>query len=182
MGLWGITRVRWVFRLTQNYSWQSPYAFAHDWAFQDKKGHTRLIISASGQFTVTAGYAWDGCTPKFSLLDLVLVGTPDGVLDARSGLPKTYHASLIHDVLYQFLPASLPLDRKQADLCFLELMTDTGFMLRHLYYRVVRTFGGFTLPITRFIRKTHGGRRLDLEDLASDFETDPTRGAPGDPL
>src|SRR5512145_1657822 len=90
MRLWGVTRVQWLYQLPRNYSWQSPYSFDRDWAFQDKEGHTRLIISAGGLFTVTAGYAWDGCTPKFSLLDLLLFGTPDGVVDKTTGQPKTY--------------------------------------------------------------------------------------------
>jgi hypothetical protein len=170
MRISGVTRVQWLYRLPRNHSWQSPFSFDRDWAFQDKKGHTRLIISAAGVITVTAGYAWDGCTPKFSLLDLVLFGTPDGVLDAVTGRPKTYYASLIHDALYQFLPDGLPLKRRQADDCFLMLMTEMEFMPRHVYYLAVRVFGRLMLPITRRIRDTYGGRRLDLKELLPDGE------------
>lgn len=153
--------VRWMYKLQKNFSWHSPFAASHDYAFQDKKGHTRLIISSEGVITVTRGYAWDGCTPKFCLLDLV-VGTPDGVVYLGSGFPKTYHASLVHDALYQFLPHGLPLTRKQADQCFLLLMAESEFTLRYIYYLAVRCFGWLTLPITRRIRATDGGVRIDV--------------------
>ncbi len=152
---------KWIYRLSRNYWWKSSYTLDRDWAFQDKKGHTRLLLTTDGTITVTRGYSWDGCTPKFYVLDLVF-GTPDGVVDTRSGHPKTYHASLIHDALYQFLPEGLPLSRAQADRCFLELMTETNFALRYVYYAAVRLFGWLTLPVTRRIRGTDGGRRLEL--------------------
>ena len=157
----------WIFRLSRSHSWQSPFRLDRDWAFQDKDGHTRLVISGGGLITVTRGYSWDGCTPKFYFLDLVF-GTPDGVVDKRTGRPKTYYASLIHDALYQFLPDGLPLSRAQADECFLRLMTDSQFALRHVYWLAVRIFGWLTLPITRHIRHTHGGRRLDLEEVTQE--------------
>jgi hypothetical protein len=152
---------KWIYRLSRNYSWKSSRTLDRDWAFQDEQGHTRLLLTTDGTITVTRGYSWDGCTPKFYLLDLV-VGTPDGVVDTRSGHPKTYHASLIHDALYQFLPEGLPLSRAQADRCFLELLTETNFALRYVYYAAVRIFGWLTQPITRRIRRTDGGRRLEL--------------------
>jgi hypothetical protein len=155
----------WIYKLPRNHSWQSPYHFDRDWAFQDKKGRTRLVIAAEGLITVTRGYSWDGCTPKFYLLDLVF-GTPDGAVYLGTGRPKTYYASLVHDALYQFLPDGLPLSRAQADRCFLILMKESEFVLRHVYYLAVRSFGWLTLPITRRIRQTNGGRRFDLTEVA----------------
>jgi hypothetical protein len=155
---------KWLFRLEQGFSWQSPYRLTRDWAFQDGEGRTRLVISAEGVISVLAGYAWDGCTPKTCFLDLV-VGTPDGVVYLGTGRPKTYYASLVHDALYQFLPAGLPLTRAQADRCFLLLMTESEFAPRRVYYWAVRAFGWLTLPITRRIRATYGGRRLDVTEM-----------------
>jgi hypothetical protein len=155
---------RWLFRLGRSYSWQSPYRLERDWAFQDKKGHTRLVLTADGTITVTRGYAWDGCTPKKCVLDVV-VGIPDGVVYLPTGRPKTYYASLVHDALYQFLPVGLPLSRAQADRCFLLLMTDHRFAPRYVYYWAVRAFGGLTLPVTRRIRDTFGGRAIDCSEL-----------------
>ena len=152
---------KWIFRLDRNYAWRSPFPLERDWAFQDSSGQTRLLLETDGTITVTSGYAWDGCTPKTFLLNLV-VGTPDGVVDTRTGWPRTYHASLVHDALYQFLPDGLPLTRAQADRCFLELMKETDFVLRYLYYAAVRLFGGFTLPVTRRIRRTSGGQGIEL--------------------
>lgn len=151
---------RWLYRLERNYSWRSPFRLDRDWAFQDRTGHTRLVLTTEGEITVIKGYAWDGCTPKVCLFD-VLLGTPDGVVYVLTGRPKTYYASLVHDALYQFLPDGLPLSRAQADRCFLMLMTEHEFALRRLYYAAVRALGWLTRPVTRRIRKTYGGRRID---------------------
>lgn len=167
--------VRWVYRLPRNYSWQSPVTSDRDWAFQDKNGKTRLLISAEGLITVTRGYSWDGCTPKFCVFDL-LFGTPDGVVYSRTGHPKTYHASLVHDALYQFLPDGLPFTRAQADACFLKIMAESEFTPRHLYYLAVRAFGGLTRPVTRRIRATYGGLRVDVTAAAREYAGGPTRG------
>ena len=155
--------VKWIYCLPDDYSWRCPFPVGRDYAFQDKDGRTRLIIKSDGTLTVTKGYAWDGCSPKFCFLDLV-IGTPDGVVFAGTGQPKTYFASLVHDALYQFLPDGLPLSRAQADRCFLLLMSKSEFRLRYLYYAAVRLCGWITLPITRRIRR-YKGRRLDLREL-----------------
>ena len=155
----------WLFRLETNYSWQSPYVFDRDWAFQDKNGHTRLLLTIDGVITVIKGYAWDGCTPKTCAFDLVL-GTPDGVVFLGTGKPKTYYASLIHDALYQFLPEDPPLTRAQADRCFLSLMEEHKFALRHVYWIAVRLFGWISWRITRRIRATFDGRKVDCTALS----------------
>ena len=120
--------LKWVFVLDGDYAWPSGRAFAEDCAFEDSSGKRRLEIRKNGQIKVLAGYAWDGCTPKFSLWD-ICVGTPDGVPNAITTQPKAYYASLLHDALYQFsiqgLPA--PLDhRKEIDTIFLELLEQIG--------------------------------------------------------
>ena len=107
--------VRWRYCLDRHYSWPSGLRFDQDWAFADRAGVVRLILRTDGTMTVTAGYAWDGCTPKCCVLDLS-IGVPDGVVNADTGKPKTYYASLIHDALYQFLPDDLPLTRPNLQL------------------------------------------------------------------
>ena len=154
----------WLFCLETNYSWQSPFVLDRDWAFRDDKGHTRLLLTAEGVITVIKGYAWDGCTPKVCFLDLVL-GTPDGVVYLGTRKPKTYYASLIHDALYQFLPEDPPLKRAQADRCFLLLMGEHKFALRHIYWLAVRLLGWISRPITRRTRQTFGGRKMDCAAL-----------------
>ncbi len=149
--------VRWLYVLDRNYSWESGLDIHEDFAFKDKTGIVRLILEGGGRLTVTRGYAWNGCSPKFCLFD-ILLGAPDGVVDSRTGRPKTYHASLVHDALYQFVPDRLPLTRRQADGCFLRLMQETGFRPRAVYYVVVRLFGGVVRRATRYVRKTAGAR------------------------
>jgi hypothetical protein len=72
------------------------------------------------------------------VLDLLLIGTPDGRVIVNTEKPITYYASLIHDILLQFR-ADIGISRKQADRLFLEYLGD--FSLRYLYYIVVRGYG-----------------------------------------
>ena len=101
-----------------------------------------LHISENGDIVVKGtngkGYAWDGCTPKFNIFDLFLVGTPDGRTIVNTGKPITYYASLVHDILCQYAK-DIGIKRKQADKVFLVYLGD--FNLRYLYYATVRIFG-----------------------------------------
>ncbi len=62
--------VSWVFRLEKNFAWDSGRAFDEGHFFFDVDGKLRLIIEKSGRITITRGYAWNGCTPKFCLFDI----------------------------------------------------------------------------------------------------------------
>lgn len=107
-------------------------------------GHELIIFGSH-----LHGYAWDGCTPKFEFLD-IYIGVPDGTHREQtvfcgddyntSWVPKTYYASLVHDVFYQF-KADIPVSRKTADLIFLRLMQRANFKLAYPYYLAVRAFG-----------------------------------------
>ena len=101
-----------------------------------------LSIKSDGKLTVKGsngqGYAWDGCTPKWNVLDIVLIGTPDGRVIVNTGKPITYYASLIHDILLQFR-SDIGISRKDADRIFLEYLGD--FDLRYVYYIAVRSYG-----------------------------------------
>jgi hypothetical protein len=146
---------RWVFTLPADFRWESGLRSKRDLAFRDKSGTLRLIVRGSGQIGIPASYAWDGCSPKLCLFD-ILVGTPDGVVDSRTKLPKTYHASLVHDAMYQFLLDGLPFSRSQVDGCFRRLMTETAFGPRWLYWAAVRLFGWLFVAQHRFKRKNRG--------------------------
>lgn len=143
--------LRWLYSLDADYSWDSGIPIKERMEFCDKRGRVWLIISKEGVLTVKKGYCWDGCSPKFCFLDIV-VGTPDGAVYSEKGehygLPKSYHASLIHDACCQFLDKGLPYSRKTADYFLLTLMRDTGFELRWIYYISVRLFA-------RLIRVIH---------------------------
>ncbi len=107
--------------------------------YPNKTSPSQTIIEIDG--TQLTGYAWDGCSPKFQLGDLIF-GTPDGVI-GMNRKPKTYYASMAHDILYQFRDQLVgKVTRKQADAIFLEQMKKQHFFLANLYYRSVRMFGG----------------------------------------
>ncbi len=134
--------LKWVYVLGEDHEWQSPYDFGpNTLTFFDRKGIRRLELLPGGRIRVLKNYAWDGCSPKFCVFDIV-VGTPDGVPNSDTQKPKTYYASLIHDALYQFLDVGVPLRRAQIDGIFLAIMTEHHFALRHVYYLAVRLFGG----------------------------------------
>jgi len=132
--------VAWLYRLERSYSWDSGLRVPQDLVFRDKDGTVRLVVETSGRITVMRGYCWNGCSPKFCFFD-VLIGTPDGVVHARTGRPKAYYASLVHDALYQFLLLDEALKRRHADRFFLRLMGESGFAPRYIYWLAVRIFG-----------------------------------------
>ena len=148
---------KWLYRIDANYTWTSPFKQDADYAFFDARGRLRLLIERNGAITVTHDYTWNGCSPKFHVLDL-LFGTPEGVVNARTGQRKTYYASLVHDALYQFLADDLPLTRAQADRCFLALLRESAFLLAPLYWGFVRLFGGLVHFATRRWRDWDGSR------------------------
>ena len=100
-----------------------------------------LGITESGDIIVRGsykdGYAWDGCTPKFNIFDLCLIGIPDGRSIVNTEKPITYYASMVHDILYQYRDI-IGITRKEADEVFLYYLGD--FQLRHLYYGAVRLY------------------------------------------
>lgn len=147
--------VSWLYRLERNFSWDSGLPFERDRAYRDRSGTVRLILERGGRITVTRGYAWNGCSPKLCLFD-ILVGTPDGVVHAGTGRPKTYYASLVHDALYQFMRVDAPVRRAEADGCFLRLMAASEFLPRRIYWAAVRVAGGLVWHGKRRARRWHG--------------------------
>jgi len=87
------------------------------------------------------GYAWDGCSPKLKIKDVYL-GTLEAVLNFDTGKSKTYYASLIHDVFYQFSKEVKSfIRRKEVDRELYSLLKRDNFVFAGLYYRAVRLFG-----------------------------------------
>jgi len=156
--------VRWLYRLDRAYSWESGCPVGDDFLFFDKQGKLRLVVETSGRITVLAGYAWNGCSPKVCLFD-ILWGTPDGVVHARTGRPKTYFASLIHDALCQFFSYGLPYNRPQVDHFFLRLMEESEFGPRKIYWLAVRAFDRITQWVTQRKRKNRGEVRHAADHL-----------------
>ncbi len=127
-----------VYCIKEDYSVKTSIkdtSFENDW----------FRLQPDGTFTVKGtfrnGYAWDGCSPKWKYKDMFF-GTPEAVLNDSTRKSKTYYASLVHDVLYQFsADISHLVMRKQADDEFLDILKRDGFSMARLYYWGVRWFG-----------------------------------------
>lgn len=154
----------WIFRLDKNHSYSIrkhlPPDWNEGWAFYDSGGRRRLEIHPDGTAVVLATYTWDGCTPKIALFDIPF-GIPDGIPNEKTRKPKAYYASLMHDVLYQFLEVQLPLTRKQVDTIFLELLEESDFAPRQIYYAAVRVFGDVFRRFTLW-KRSYAGKRTPL--------------------
>jgi hypothetical protein len=162
--------VKWIYELQDDYSVNLLAYFSerleHPCAFEDRSGRTRLVLYPDGRAIVKAGYAWDGCTPKFAVFD-ILLGTPDGIPNNQTRKPKTYYASLIHDVLYQFLDVKLPIKRSGADRAFLNIMARDAFAPRYIYWTAVRLFGGVFRIFTCW-KRSYAGRRVGVQGLGNE--------------
>lgn len=159
-GIHWFFRVYKLFTLGEDFVWQTKkIELEKDYEFLDKnkKGKLRMTITKGGLITIRERYTWDGCTPKFSLLDLLVIGTPDGIISDKTGKPKAYYASMTHDALYQFLADFHPNEklytRKQADQVFLEILEDAEFAPRKLYYAAVRVFGGLFMKARKHVTR-----------------------------
>lgn len=156
--------LEWIYVLNQDFSYNIkqylPDDFSTGCAFEDRNGRRWLEIHPDGTAKVFAKYAWDGCTPKLAIWD-IMVGIPDGVPNLITQRPKAYYASLIHDVLYQFLDNELPISRKSADRIFLELLERDGFAPRMIYFYAVRIFGGLAHLFSRW-KRSYQGRQVLL--------------------
>jgi len=155
-------KTKWLYRLDDDVVFDLKEYLPADWnqkcTFLDEEKNQRLVIEADGNARVLAHYAWNGCSPKFWFFDIV-IGTPDGVPRPEDGKPKAYYASLIHDVLYQFLDCQLPLSRASADKVFLDILQRDEFAPRKLYYAAVRLCGGAVRWITYLKRSYESGTR-----------------------
>ena len=106
--------------------------------------HEWMKIDDQGTITVKGGkddgYAWDGCSPKWNFIDLI-IGTPDGRFDFATDKQITYYASMIHDALYQYKD-DIKLSRKEVDILFKLNLKRSAFKLSGIYYFFVRCLGG----------------------------------------
>lgn len=157
-------KLEWIYILDRDYSYDIkrylPADFSTGCAFEDQDGNRRLEIRPDGTATVLAAYAWDGCTPKLALWD-IMIGVPDGIPNLGTKRPKAYYASLMHDVFYQFLDNDLPISRQSADRIFLDILERDGFAPRKIYYCAVRLFGGIFHLFSRW-KRDHRGKKVAL--------------------
>jgi hypothetical protein len=110
-----------------------PLSFFHrNAAFCDGSGRVWATIE-EGILYISQGYAWNGCSPKRKVLG-VWLGTPDTA--------SNVHASLGHDVLFQFSATKhFKLTFEQVNGLFRSLMRKDRFPLSEMYYQAVMGFG-----------------------------------------
>jgi len=127
-----------VYCIKEDYVYKSSIKgreFENKW-FRLEKDGTIVIMGSNKE-----GYAWDGCSVKLKMRD-VHFGTPEAVLNLSTGKSKTYYASLIHDVFYQFSKDIKSfIVRKEIDREFYLILKRDNFRFAGLYYRVVRLLG-----------------------------------------
>lgn len=137
----------WFYRLDQPFTHESPHlagiSFCNDWCRIE-----------GGIITIAAGYAWDGCSPKWALGPLV-IGTPDGPLLA-DGWRQTGRASLVHDVLCQF-KTDIPVTKSATVAVFDELLRADRWPWRLLYVSAVDWFGPQVFAGDRLQRQREPG-------------------------
>jgi hypothetical protein len=127
----------WIFKIEEDFVYKSIHlgkSFDSEWLRLDTDG--TITIKANNR-----GYAWDGCTPKVSILGLLILGTPDGHVDVETGRPLTYYASLVHDAFYQYLE-DIPVSKQEIDRQFYEMLKEKRFPLAWLYCKAVLYIGG----------------------------------------
>lgn len=155
--------IRWLFRvykiytLAEDFEWESKHSIPDTLYFYDEnKKKLRMIFTNTGKITIKEGYSWDGCTPKISIFDLFIFGTPDGIRNRLTDKPKTYYASLVHDSLYQFLPEmheSHGITRRDADKFFRDILVEHEFAPNWIYWAAVRIFGCFAMKARKNITR-----------------------------
>jgi len=127
-----------IYCIRENYRYQSSITgreFENDWFKLALDG----VIIIKG--TNYKGYAWDGCSPKFKIKD-IYVGIAEAVLNFGTGQSKTYYASLVHDVFYQFSKKIRSfIKRKEIDQEFYAILKRDNFRFASLYYFFVRILG-----------------------------------------
>lgn len=127
-----------IYCIRENYRYQSSITrreFENEWFKLTPDG--AIIIKGTNY----KGYAWDGCSPKLKIKD-IYIGIPEAVLNFGTGQSKTYYASLVHDMFYQFSKkVRLFIKRKEVDREFYAILRRDNFRFASLYYFFVRILG-----------------------------------------
>lgn len=148
-----------VLILDDDFVWDSGDGSINNWKSED--GWARI---ENGVWYVKRGFKWDGCSgvPDFS-------DDPD-----KPGFPKTWKASLIHDVGCQYsnTDKSFPYKRHQVDKFFYRLLKEINCKTATLYYYGVSVFGFIKkiIPTIRYTRNYNTLHRGDEYDVPSDEE------------
>lgn len=121
-----------LYTLKHPYSYRSQLfsgvSFQNEW----------LRVDADGTITISAGYAWDGCSPKWYVAGRT-IGVPDGQI-MNDGYPQTAWATLVHDALCQFKHL-VPVTKRQTVQLFDQMLREARWPMRRIYVAAVDIFG-----------------------------------------
>ena len=142
-----------VYCIKENYLYQSSITgqeFENEWFKLEPDG----MITVKG--TNKRGYSWDGCSPKLKIWDMYF-GTPEGVLNTETRQSRTYYASLVHDLFYQFSKdVSGIVTRREADKQLYNILKRDGFKMAKIYYCAVRLGGWIWWSRPKFVKRLLG--------------------------
>lgn len=142
-----------IYCIKEDYLYQSSIvdrSFENEWFRLDSDG----MIIVKG--TYSHGYSWDGCSPKWKIGDMYF-GTPEAVLNNVTRQSRTYYASLVHDIFYQFSSEVKNLvGRKEVDKEFYDILKRDDFRMAGLYYYAVRLFGWVWWGKPKFLKRLLG--------------------------
>lgn len=126
----------WRYKIKEPFTLTAPELvgkrFANDW----------LTINPEGWLCISAGYAFDGCSPAWRIPGTrIWIGTPDGPL-LDDGRPQTFYAALVHDAFCQFHD-DVPLTKQAVTEIFYRMLLEYGFpkWRAALYRAAVWNFG-----------------------------------------
>ncbi|MFC1514896.1 hypothetical protein ACFL5X_03245 [Candidatus Omnitrophota bacterium] len=127
-----------LYCIKEDFRYQSSIkgrSFENEWFRLEEDG----AVTIKG--THDRGYAWDGCSPKIKIKD-IYIGTFEGVLNFDTTQSRTYYASLVHDVFYQFnKDVRRVVKRNEVDREFYSILKRDSFSLARLYYFGVHLLG-----------------------------------------
>lgn len=158
----GIKTNVWKFRLDEPFMFQGDKNLDRGYYIYDASGRIVAGIESDGLIFAEVGFCWNGCDPTIQVGDF-FIGTPDGAIDQITGKPKTYYASLLHDILCQLIRQNkrFPISRLEADQAFADLLKRDGFKHHALYYRIVRLFGAPYGRVMALINGESRGRSIN---------------------
>lgn len=142
-----------VYCIKEDYRYQSSITgrqFENEWFRLEPDG----LIVVKG--THEDGYSWDGCSPKWKTGGMYF-GTPEAVINDTTRQSRTYYASLIHDLFYQFSSDVKDIvKRREVDDEFYAILRRDRFAMAPYYYRAVRMFGWIWWGKPRFVKRLLG--------------------------
>ncbi|MCP4595774.1 hypothetical protein [Neptuniibacter sp.] len=121
----------WLYQIDKDFTYRHP-------ALEGIEYRNEWCCIEGGALTIKRGYAHDGCSPKFDILGLVVLGVPDG--RSHLGKPITHDASLVHDVFCQFRD-EIPISKANTVQIFRDMLDEPGFKLAWVYSAFVDSFG-----------------------------------------